>query len=140
MSSSPNLPMDGGVYTCYPIRVPKRVASFLLVLTVAFAYATGGASTAPTLRAGTATLAGESQPAVCPVTRPSLHLGRQVEGRGSMPLGMPAGLPPDHDSLAAQGWARARVDIDGLAQPQRPVASSCSPRGPPAAGLRHLEA
>lgn len=140
MSSSPNLPMDDGVYTCYPIRVPKRVASFLLVLAVAFAYATGVAGTALTLRAGTATLAGKSQPAVCPVTRPSLHLGRQVEGRGSMPVGMPAGLPPDDDGLAAQGWARAGVALDGPAQPQRPVASSHSPRGPPAAGLRHPEA
>lgn len=55
-----------------------------------------------------------------------------------MPLGMPAGLPPeDREGLAASSWARAKAGLAAAAEPNRFIVSPRSTRGPPPAGLRH---
>jgi hypothetical protein len=140
MGPRPHVAMDDRVCTCYPIRVRKRAASFFLVLAMAFAYATGVAGTAPTLRARSATSAGDGQPAVCPAARPSLHLGRQVEGRAGMPLSLPAALPPDdRDELSRLGWARAHLALARVDESRWFTTSPHSTRGPPDASSRHSD-
>jgi len=121
-------------------QVVKRIQTFVLVLAVAFAYATGGTRTALTLRTGIPALTDAGQPALCPAIRPALQHGRQVDGRGGMLLAMPVALPPEkRDGLSATSWAATRLYDARVSRPAPLDSSSRSTRGPPTADLRYSE-
>jgi hypothetical protein len=77
--------------------------------------------------------AGSNQPAVCPVTRPSLQIGRQTDGRPGMPLGTLVGLAVESPEFSlSPSWIRsARIDITSTVASAAAFSSRIT-RGPPA--------
>lgn len=112
--------------------VLNRFGAFGFVLALAFAYVTGVPGEALRQRSDLSARAAAEQPALVPATRPSLHLGRQVDGSGGLPLGIPSGLLPEQSNgLSAPGWAHLGFLGARAARPVGGDGSSRSTRGPP---------
>jgi hypothetical protein len=113
------------------IFVPRRITSAVLIVAVA-AYATFATAEAERVGGRFGIHAGSNQPAVCPVTRPSLQLGRQTEVRPGLLLATLAGLPAEAPDLSrSPGWVRsARIEVARTVA-SAPACSSRTTRGPP---------
>jgi hypothetical protein len=110
----------------------RRIHAACLVVAVALSATFAMAASDP-VGGRSAIHAGSNQPAVCPVTRPSLQIGRQTDGRLGLPLGTLVGLAVETPDIAlSPSWIRsARIDVTSTVA----SAAAFSPRitrGPPA--------
>jgi hypothetical protein len=130
--------VDGGTGACYCIiSLSRRFFSAVFVLALALAHV-GAATTALPLP-GRTMVGAPSEPALCPGTRPSLQIGRNVDARVPLPLALPSCVPADPSTPLDPRWMRLR-QAHPLAQqlPSR-VGFGRSTRGPPAHDSSVLE-